>query len=72
MPKLGPVSWRELVQKLKSFGFEGPFSGGRHLYMTKDDLTLTIPNPHHGDIGPDLLHRLLRQAAISRNDWIEQ
>jgi hypothetical protein len=37
--------------------------------MLKGDLTLTIPNPHKGDIGRDLLSRLLKQAGITRQDW---
>jgi hypothetical protein len=28
-----------------------------------------IPNPHQGDIGRDLLRKILREANISRNDW---
>jgi hypothetical protein len=30
---------------------------------------LTIPNPHQGDIGRELLIRLLRQAGIDRKEW---
>jgi predicted RNA binding protein YcfA (HicA-like mRNA interferase family) len=69
MPKLSPVKWSELVQRLRELGFEGPFSGGKHPYMIKGDLVLTIPNPHRREIGPDLLARILRQAGVSRRDW---
>lgn len=69
MPKLSPVSFSELVRKLKALGFEGPFSGGKHLFMVKDDLRLTIPNPHKRDIGIDLLKRMLRQGGIQRDEW---
>lgn len=72
MPKLGPLSWRELVRKLRAFGFDSPFSGGKHLYMTKSNLVLTIPNPHGKDIGPDLLQRLLKQAGLSRKEWLRE
>ena len=37
--------------------------------MTKGTLKLRIPNPHQGDIGRDLLARILREAGISRDDW---
>ena len=70
MTKLKPIKWRELVAGFKELGFDGPFSGGRHLFMTKDDVVLTIPNPHRGDIGPDLLLRILKQTDISREEWI--
>ncbi len=69
MPRIGPISRREFVRYLKLLGFEGPYSGGRHQFMTKGDITLRIPNPHEGDIGRDLLIRILRQANVSRSEW---
>ena len=70
MPKLGPVTFKELVVKLKTLGFEGPYGGGKHLYMIKGTLRLTLPNPHKKEIGPDLLKRILKQAGVNREDWI--
>ncbi|MBW2339205.1 MAG: type II toxin-antitoxin system HicA family toxin [Deltaproteobacteria bacterium] len=72
MSKLSPVSFGELVKKLRIFGFEGPHSGGKHLYMLREDLRLTIPNPHKKKISVDLLMRILRQAGITREEWIEK
>lgn len=37
--------------------------------MLRDNLRLILPNPHHHDIGVALLTRLLRQAAINRQEW---
>ena len=71
MSKLIPVSHGELVNRLKGFGFEGPYSGGKHLYMLKGHLRLTIPNPHKQKISVDLLTRILRQAGIQREEWIQ-
>lgn len=70
MPKLTPVTWRELVLRLRAKGFEGPFQGGKHPYMVRDDVVLTIPNPHRDQVGPDLLSRILRQAGITRDEWL--
>ena len=72
MSKLSPVSHSELGKRLKTFGFEGPYSGGKHLYMVRGNLRLTIPNPHKQNIGVDLLTRILRQAGITREEWIEK
>jgi predicted RNA binding protein YcfA (HicA-like mRNA interferase family) len=69
MSSLSPVSRRELVRKLKSLGFEGPFPGGRHQWMRRGSLRLTIPNPHGGAIDPGLIRRILRQAGISLDEW---
>jgi predicted RNA binding protein YcfA (HicA-like mRNA interferase family) len=37
--------------------------------MIKDDLILTIPNPHHSDIGVGLLSRIIKQAGITKDEW---
>jgi len=70
MGKLKPISHKELVRKLRKLGFDGPYSGGKHLFMIKGNLTLTIPNPHRKDISVELLKRILRRAEISRDEWL--
>ena len=70
MPKLNSISWRELVSTLKAPGFIGPYEGSKHPYMVKDDLLLTLPNPHKQEISVDLLKRFLRQANIDRETWL--
>ncbi len=72
MSKLKPVSYNDLVKGLRGLGFEGPYGGGKHLYMLKGNLRITIPNPHKKEIGVDLLMRILRQARITRKDWMEK
>ena len=70
--KLSPVSWAELVKRLRKLGFDGPYQGGKHPYMIKDNLVLTIPNPHRKEISIDLLSRILKQAGITREEWLEK
>ena len=70
MARLTPVSWRELVRRLHELGFEGPYEGGRHPQMRRDVTTVIIPNPHEVDIGVGLLRRLLRQAGVTRDEWL--
>ena len=70
MPRLTPVSWMDLVRRLRIFGFKGPYEGGKHPYMIKEELVLTIPNPHRQVIGVDLLQRILQRANISREEWL--
>ena len=69
MPAWGAVRRRELVAGLKALGFQGPFSGGKHEFMVRGELVLTIPNPHRGDIGVGLLALMLRQAGVTRKQW---
>jgi predicted RNA binding protein YcfA (HicA-like mRNA interferase family) len=70
--KLVPVSRNDLVKKLRMFNFEGPYSGGKHPYMVKGDIRLTLPNPLKQVISVDLLTRILRQAEITREEWVEK
>jgi predicted RNA binding protein YcfA (HicA-like mRNA interferase family) len=69
MPRFGPIRRRDLVGGLRRLGFTGPYAGGRHQFMQRGDLSLTIPNPHGTDIGPGLLARILRQAGVTREEW---
>ncbi len=69
MPPFGPISRRDLIRHLRALGFDGPYKGGKHHFMCKGDAALTIPNPHKGDIGRELLARILRQAGITREEW---
>ena len=69
MPVFGPISRRNLIAALKSAGFSGPYSGGKHQFMVRDSLRVRIPNPHQGDISRNLLRRILMQAGISEDEW---
>lgn len=66
---LKPISWRNLIRRLKKLGFVGPVSGGKHLFMLKANFYLKIPNPHGADISKELLAEILRQAGIRREIW---
>ena len=70
MTGLSPVSWRKFVKRLRELGFDGPYTGGRHPQMRRGDVTVIIPNPHEGDIDIGFLRRLLRQAGVSRAEWL--
>jgi predicted RNA binding protein YcfA (HicA-like mRNA interferase family) len=69
MPAFGPIKRKDLIDYLKQSGFTGPYAGGRHQYLVKGQLKLAIPNPHQGEIGRELLARILRQAGIEREEW---
>ena len=69
MPPFGAIKRRDPFRALKGFGFDGPFPGGNHQYMSKGELKVRIPNPHQGDISISLLARVLHQAQISREEW---
>ena len=69
MPPFGPVSRADLIRYLRRLGFSGPFAGGKHPIMMRGNHTAIIPNPHQGDIGKELLSRILKQADIPIEEW---
>jgi len=67
MPR--PIKRSELIRRLRHFGWEGPLQKGKHPFMVKAGLRLTLPNPHRGDIDWSLTKRILEQAGISQDVW---
>jgi len=49
MPPFGPIKRKDLVKYLRKYGFDGPYSGSRHQFMIRKDITLRIPNTHGSD-----------------------
>ena len=69
--KLSPLSRQDLIRRLRSLGWNGPFAGTKHQHMVKGEIQLTIPNPHgRKEIGVNLLKILLNEAGISRDEWL--
>lgn len=71
MSRLSPVSCNELIRKLHTLGFEGPYTGkGPHPLMWKGMTRVMIPNPHRSDVSVDLIKKILRQGEIDREEWL--
>ena len=69
--RLVPVSRQDLICRLRSLGWSGPYSGTKHQHMVKGSVQLTIPNPHgRREIGLNLLKIILNEAGISRDKWL--
>ena len=69
MTGIRPISRRKLIMRLRDLGFSGPFSGGKHQFMSRGTIDVHIPNPHVSDISTHLLIRILDQAGVSREEW---
>ncbi len=69
MPRLSPISRRILIKKLRIIGFTGPFSGGKHQFMIKNNFKLSIPNPHKKDIGVVLLSLIIKELKMTTKDF---
>lgn len=51
------------------FGFKGPYSGGKHQFMIKDDITASAYNPYQSGIGREQLSRISKYAHITKDIW---
>ena len=77
LPRQTPHS--EIIRKFKNLGWEGPFKkkdtrrgGSDHPFMRKGQQTIKIPNPHgQKTVGIELLKKILNQAGINAEEWIE-
>ena len=59
------------MRRMRVLGFVGPYQEGKHPYMLKSNISITIPNRYEGSISVDLLIRILRQAGIPRSIWLK-
>ena len=67
---LKPIHRRILIKKLKLLDFEGPYSGGKHQFMIKNNFKLSIPNPHNKDIGIVLLSKIIKELNITTKEFM--
>ncbi len=71
MPKFGPIKRKDVIRYLRQLNFTGPFSGGKHQFMVKENLKVRIPNPHKSDIDKNLLNEILKEIGIDKTKWEE-
>jgi predicted RNA binding protein YcfA (HicA-like mRNA interferase family) len=74
MGKLGGFNYREVVRRLKLFGFEfHRQAAGSHeiWYNPKTNRYTTIPN-HKGDIPEGTLTAIIKQANILPQDFLNK
>ncbi len=70
-PPLSPTTRVVLIRQLRKLGWEGPKTSKGHDYMVKGRRKVHIPNRHQRkDIGVPLLREILKQAGVSREEWL--
>ncbi|MFB3075967.1 MAG: type II toxin-antitoxin system HicA family toxin, partial [Candidatus Methylomirabilales bacterium] len=60
MSRWTPCKRRVFIKRLRNLGFEGPFSGTRHQFMTYEQHRLTIPS--NVEYSVPQLRMMLREA----------
>ncbi len=64
------VAGSEAVKALKRLGFTVESQRGSHIHLSKGGLRVTVPN--HKCIVPKTLQSILKQAALSLEDFVDQ
>jgi len=72
MSKLAPERLDQVIRKLRMLGFIGPIPGGTHQRMVNLSTRKIIPLPAHGrkEISVGLIREIIREAGISREQWL--
>ena len=74
MGRLSGFNYREIVKRLKAFGFDfhRQASGSHEIwYSSKSNRYTTIPN-HTGDMPEGTLRAILKQADITAEDFLSR
>ncbi len=65
-----PYTPREVIAKLKRAGFEETRQTGSHLFLRHPDGRMTFVAVHRGDIPPGTMRKILKQASLSEEQFI--
>ena len=68
MPKLPCVSGQKLARALERLGFERRRQRGSHLVMRRGSAVCVVPM--HREVDPGTLRGVLRQAAVSEDEFV--
>ncbi|MFC2129878.1 type II toxin-antitoxin system HicA family toxin [Bacteroidota bacterium] len=73
MERLAGFKYRQIIKKLKSFGFEFyRYAAGSHeIWYNTDTDRFTTVSRHTGDMPEGTLKAILSQAGISVNDFLK-
>ncbi|MFZ5921986.1 MAG: type II toxin-antitoxin system HicA family toxin [Chloroflexota bacterium] len=67
MPKLPVLKPRQVIAALEKAGFRRVRQKGSHIQFKRGNLLVTVPN-HPGDLNPQVLRSILRQAQLSSEE----
>ncbi|MGH7806550.1 MAG: type II toxin-antitoxin system HicA family toxin [Thermodesulfobacteriota bacterium] len=71
MSKLHPEKPNEVIRKFRALGYEGPFPGGRHVFMRHPQTRHKIPVPYHKgkDIPKGTIAEIIKELGITVKKW---
>ncbi len=70
MPKLPVLKSRQVIITLEKAGFRQVRQKGSHIQFKRGNLLVTVPN-HSGDLNPQVLKSIIRQAQMTPEEFVE-
>jgi len=70
MPKLPVLKPRQVMAALEKAGFRQVRQKGSHIQFKRGNLLVTVPN-HSGDLNPQVLKSIIRQAQMTPEEFVE-
>lgn len=73
MSRVGPLPARKVVRALEALGFQVVRQKGSHAMLVHPDGRTTIVPIHPSqEIGPGLLRKIVRDAGVSMEDFMDR
>ena len=69
MPKLPILKSRQIIAALEKAGFRQVRQKGSHIQFKRGNLLVTVPS-HPGDLNPQVLKSIIRQAQMTPEEFI--
>jgi len=70
--QVGPLPYRKVARALASFGFSPVRQVGSHeRWKHQDGRGATVPRHHGRDIDPWLVHKIVREAGLTVEEFLE-
>jgi predicted RNA binding protein YcfA (HicA-like mRNA interferase family) len=70
MAKLPVLRPRQVITALEKAGFRQVRQRGSHVQFKRGNLLVTLPN-HPGDLNPQVLHSIIRQAQMTTEEFLK-
>ena len=71
MPKLTPLKYQQVINKLLKLWFSGPIYWWRHAHMKKKSKIIPIPIHWWKEIWVWLISMIIKEIWITRDEWID-
>ena len=71
MGRLAGFRYRQIIKRLKAFGFRQAAGSHEIWYNSQTDRYTTIPN-HSGDLPEGTLRAILKEAGIDPNEFLKK